>query len=287
MSSSIERRAGPGAEGRGRRGRDELRVGRVRFVMGLRSGPDDPWAHRKGEPRVFTLLWAVYLMAGAMMTLFAARSLGSPSARQYQMGSVAMIQIILVGVSLLWPATRLSQSRPRRVIAATWMDLAAVMIPAQAAIWPMPLLARWPLEVSAALAAWTAGWSVLVGAFVARGMAMGAPMGRTAMMGLIILLTMGGPALGLALGWRPVGPGAGAMAWSSPFTGVVALTSGPQNLRLDITATQWAWVAAVWALGAVAWAALAPWVERGPRATAPPPGWATSGARRSGGGRVR
>ena len=33
-------------------------------------GKADPWAHRKGEPRPLALLWTIYIMVSAAVTIF-------------------------------------------------------------------------------------------------------------------------------------------------------------------------------------------------------------------------
>ena len=119
------------------------------------------------------------------------------------------------------------------------------MAPAQAALWPTPLLAQWPLEVAAALAAWTVAWCALVGAFLARGVAHETPLARTVAMGAILTLVGGVPGAAMALGVNPLEDLGGVLSWASPFTGVVSLTSGPANLRLDVTRAQWTAIGSV------------------------------------------
>ena len=61
-----------------------------------------------------------------------------------------------IGVAVLWPMVRFSQSRPRgSPTVAAAKDLIVVLAPLQAVIWPQFFWGRWPIEVVAALSAWS------------------------------------------------------------------------------------------------------------------------------------
>ena len=131
-----------------------------------KHAPD--WSHRRGEPRVFVLLWTIYLMfcAAAMF----ARSGGMvafdpvafrPSAR---MGLLMM----MVGVGLLWPLMRLSQAMPREGgVRATLKDAGIIIVTGHALILPQLWLARWDGQVVLALSVLFVLWTLLTGAVIA------------------------------------------------------------------------------------------------------------------------
>jgi hypothetical protein len=131
--------------------------------------PEDPWAHRRGEPRVFALLWTVYLFAITGWVFFAA--LAGPSISPEVMRPAARMMLFLTaaGAALLWPMVRLSQTPDPNPRSGVFQDLLVVMIPAQALIWPQVLwwLARWPLGTVAAVSASMAAWGLLLAALLA------------------------------------------------------------------------------------------------------------------------
>ncbi|MEM8756375.1 MAG: hypothetical protein AAGF47_01160 [Planctomycetota bacterium] len=135
-------------------------------VIGLlppKSG-DDPYAHRRGEPRAFAVLWLAFVMIASAAVY---TSIGSPvfaSANGYRVASKVLMTVLALGVCAFWPMVRLSQARAaRRDVAAGLKDLAIVLLPVQAFYWPQALLTGWGVESVAAasllLAAWATGVS--------------------------------------------------------------------------------------------------------------------------------
>ena len=228
------------------------------FVPEFRqTAPGDPWAHRKGEPRVLTLFWAVYLMAGALMTIFAVRSLAAPRYDQYRYGCEAMLIITALGLSVLWPAVRASQTPPFRPNRAAAMDLFALAIPAQAVIWPMPLLTRWPFSTVGALALLVSAWAVLAAPLVVLGSSARSHVGRTLPVLVAIALVGLVPALEV---WGVIGAAPGETPWwrlLSPLTGVKALTASPGNVSPHPEAWEWGLALAPALVGAAFWGAVA------------------------------
>ena len=126
-----------------------LALGPMTFVPELRVvGSHDPWAHRKGEPRVFALLWAMYLLIAAVLTVFSVRALGYPRTSQFVFGGLSMLTVAMVGIMLLWPALRLGQATPERPTTAALFDLAVVLLPVHAIVWPLSMLTGWPWTVT-------------------------------------------------------------------------------------------------------------------------------------------
>lgn len=206
-----------------------------------REAPD--WSHRRGEPRVFAFLWTLYLMAVVTVAFAAHGAFASASGTPLRPAGRMMVELVILGVCVLWPAVRLSQALPLSGgIAASARDLVVLLVPAQALLWPQVWLARWPPEVVVALAALLLVWGLLVGGVLA--MALG-PAGATARRGalgvegermgarsrsrwmvLVLLLVLGGAVAAVA---EPGRDGTalveGRMEWMlSPFTAAYELT---------------------------------------------------------------
>lgn len=126
--------------------------------------PRDPWAHRRGEPRVFALLWTVFLLIATMGMLGQVVAGGVLSFDVYRPAARVLLVVSMIGVGVLWPMTRLSQSRPAEGgLAAARRDIAVILLPLQAIIWPQHWLAAWAWWPLAALAAAMVAWVLLIG----------------------------------------------------------------------------------------------------------------------------
>ena len=222
----------------------------------------DPWAHRRGEPRLFAFFWTLYVfLAVAGSVLWLART-GGWMLGGYGPAGRIMLLVVGVGATVLWPMTRLSQVSPGAgSVGAMLADTLVVLLPIQMVVWPMTWLAGWPLVSTAAIAAIFAAWVGLVGgvlAFALGGRAVEqcrdpGLMGRVLWMTGLLALVLIGPAVSTAFrgahlpDWLPV---------LSPISGLLALTgtgiSGPQQA---LTAHQWATIAGVGLLGLVWWIA--------------------------------
>ncbi|MEM1422822.1 MAG: hypothetical protein AAGH64_02350 [Planctomycetota bacterium] len=256
-----------GDEGRGPARKPDvpgLRIGPFVWVNELgRTGADDPWAHRKGEPRTFTLLWAIYLMVAALLTIFAVPTLSGAGVRQWTYGCQTMMLLVFVGVCVLWPATRLSQLSPERPRRATLVDLSIMLIPVQAVVWPMPLLTGWTWIVTLGLVLAVAGWGVLIGAVLARGCASVRSYARTWAMGAVLALVAMGPLVSVVFDSSLVSRGASLPGWwalVSPLTLSHAMTTTPMNLTPSMSGAEWAAGWAPLAVGCVLWM----WLARRP-----------------------
>ncbi|MEM8835432.1 MAG: hypothetical protein AAGD00_06390 [Planctomycetota bacterium] len=195
------------------------------------SREDDPWAHRKGEPRVFALLWSVYLMVASMLTLFSTRALGMPTTQQHEFGVRAMLTLAMVGVCVIWPAVRLSQERPERPLRDSLADTIVVLIPLNALLWPAPLLTLWPISIAATLAAVFGAWTCLVGAWLA--IVFTSRAGPARLAGLATILLAIGAAPGAGVLWISLSGYAPPAWWwhASPLTSIYAVTSSIDPVR--------------------------------------------------------
>lgn len=237
-----------------------MRLGPFYFVPQFSRAPGhDPWAHRKGEPRPFALLWAVYLMIGALLTIFAVRSLTIPTTGQFVAGCRAMLALTFIGICVLWPMVRLSQRFPERVARSVWIDAAALLAPAQAVLWPMPYLTRWGWSVNGALALSMIGWTLTVGALLAFAQRAPGRESRILWMLLFLALVSAGPLLLLAIASTGRPAPVESLAWLSPVTTLYRLTGAPSGVTPNMTFHEWVGAlvplmaaAALWASHAVA-----------------------------------
>jgi hypothetical protein len=129
----------------------------------------DPWAHRRGEPRVFALLWTIFLFGATALTMLLTVARGFPGPEIMRPAARTMLITVAVGVAVVWPLFRLSQRRDERPVAGMVHDLVVIIVPIQAIVWPQTLwwLGRWPVEVVAAVAASLTAWCMVVGGLLA------------------------------------------------------------------------------------------------------------------------
>ncbi|HVZ94222.1 MAG TPA: hypothetical protein VG797_06905 [Phycisphaerales bacterium] len=221
------------------------------------TGPTDPWAARKGEPRVFALLWCCYLFAAATVTLFAVRSVGPARSEQFQYGARGLLVLVAIGTVALWPLARLSQASPDRTIRATIADALILLASVNAIVWPMPVLTRWPWEIAIGLLVMVSAWTLAAGGWVAWGtMPRTTSAARLLAMLICLLFLVTAPVSRLFV------PGAGShQAWEpltpwgmfSPVTAALALTESPPNLTPVMDRSKWLLVIAPLLLGLPAW----------------------------------
>ena len=130
--------------------------------------PRDRWAHRRGEPRVFALLWTMFLLVATMGMLGGVVAGGVLSFDVYRPAARILLVVAMVGVGVLWPMTRLCQARPAEGgLVASGRDVAVILLPLQAIIWPQHWLAAWAWWPLAALAAAMVAWVLLIGGAIA------------------------------------------------------------------------------------------------------------------------
>ena len=225
----------------------------------------DPWAHRRGEPRLFAFLWTIYLLVAVGGSLLWLSRSTVISTSTYGPAARIMLLVVAAGATVLWPMVRLSQASPRGSgVRAALADVVVVLFPMQMILWPLVMLAQWPLGIVGALALMSTLWVLLTGGIIAigtsgpsarqpqdRGLAE-----RAGWMTLCIVLVSAAPTVALAR--RAVsGPDSQLPAWVpmlSPFTAVPALTgqgfSGPQR---PVSTEQWRALTTVALPAAAAW----------------------------------
>lgn len=246
----------------------------------LASRPDrtrraDIWAHRRAEPRPLALLWTTYLAVATVAMLSSLIAYGGADHDIYRPAARALLAVTAVGVVVLWPMVRLSQVRPPEgPCAAVAKDLVVILSPVQAIVWPQAffVLADWPLEVVAVLAAMLAAWGVVIGAVLAVALHAVAgdettPIGsrrswpaRAAWMVVIIALVSSGPLIGLLAGpaaRAPVDEPGRVSAWAltSPITAVfeIARDRPWSGKPAEARPAHWWATAIVGVFGLLAW----------------------------------
>lgn len=165
-----------------------------------RGSQADKWSHRRGEPRNFAFLWAIYLMLGSIIALGVVLAGGIVTLDAYQPLSRGLIVTLAVGVMVFWPLLRLSQIAPAEGSRlAALKDLAIVLIPLQAVVWPQMVLARWTPDIVFATSMAMIAWGVLVGGLIALGTRSNHTW-RSAWMAAIVGLVVGGVAVSMLAG---------------------------------------------------------------------------------------
>lgn len=202
-------------------------IDRDLFGRPPRHHPD--WSHRRGEPRVFALGWTVYLMMLTTLMFAWAGGRGIMSPESFRVSARLTMVLLLVGITLLWPMTRLSQAAPQRPLPSTLKDLLIIALPAQALIWPHIWLCRWPVEVVAAAAAAVAIWAVAIGAIlaIAWGFFGVGNTGRILAMAACVILVVSGAVVALVDASLAAGrtPPLAQLPWMyTPLTSIFELT---------------------------------------------------------------
>lgn len=245
----------------------EYRFGPFIFVPQWSAVPGtDRWAHRKGEPRMLTLAWTVFLLIASAVTLFVSNGAGLVRAVQYQANARRLFLIIAIGACVLWPMVRLSQSPPdprdRRIGRALCLDLFAVSFPIAAVLLPLPILTGWSWTLMLSIWLVICAWSLLTIGTAYWGVASGpdSSMRRATAMAAVLLLTLivfVGHAW-LAAWGVPVHTHRDGWWWAaSPLDHLLRLTTPPSGLSAGPTPADWRAIVAVW----LAAPSLAVWVS--------------------------
>jgi hypothetical protein len=205
------------------------------------------WAHRRGEPRVFTLLWMVYLM-GATVLMFSSMAMAySISPEITRPAARSMLLVVMIGFSVLWPMVRFSQAAlpfgDTEHVRFAIRDALVIFVPLQAVLWPqaLPVLAGWPISVVAAISAFCFAWITILAGVVALGSASIERNGskdtpRILWMLIVILIVFGAPIIAsLQLSLRPdlamVGVDRPRVGWLlSPVSGFLEIVRDRREL---------------------------------------------------------
>lgn len=210
----------------------------------------DRWAHRRGEPRVFALLLSMYLLAGAMMTIFSTPVIGSPSEVTFVRAVRTLFILVTIGIGALWPMLRLSQASPKKAVAAALVDVVLVSLLVQAVVWPVTILpggapippawwlGLWPWSVSAGIGVLFVSWTVLIGSVIACAIGRRPGWGRAGWMAGCLALTAGAPSLAMIAAHvgRAVPE---AVMLASPITAAVRFISTPSGLLVSMDGEEW------------------------------------------------
>jgi hypothetical protein len=226
----------------------------------------DPWAHRRGEPRLFIVLWALYLLVASMTSLSGTVWSGLVATDVYRPAARIMLGLAGFGIAVLWPMVRLCQAPPERPAEAFSVDMAVVALPVivVALAQSLPWMGAWPPEVSVVLSMVFLGWTLLVGAlllaYFAKPRTPRTP--RWVWMLLIVALAGAGPAFAWCAAWAsPLVPrayadlGLLASPVTAPFEAVRDRAWSGFYARVETP--HWWLAGAILALGAgaLAWAA--------------------------------
>lgn len=179
----------------------------LRSELAIAGGSEaDRWSHRRGEPRTFAFLWAMFLMFAALVALGVVLTGGIVSLDAYQPLSRGLVVTISVGVLIFWPLLRLSQDVPHEgSLLAIAKDLFIVLVPVQAVVWPQMFLARWSVETVLAMSLALTAWTLVTGAVLVLALRRRGTV-RTGWMMLCIALAIGGLVIGIASGMSDMDP---------------------------------------------------------------------------------
>lgn len=133
----------------------------------------DRWAHRRAEPRTLAFLWAMYILVAGLLTVGVLLFRGPWALLDkgvYQYAARTMLLCVAIGLAILWPMVRLSQSVSlrERPGSAIFKDLLVLLPPTQAVVWAQAAArAGWAVDLIGAMALSLAVWPMLVGAGMA------------------------------------------------------------------------------------------------------------------------
>lgn len=202
-------------------------------------------------PRGLIFVASIWLIASWMISL-GLRTPVQPSSASYTPGVRRMLLCVTIGLMIGWPLLRLSQSRPWRPIAQTWLDLMVLIGLVQVVVWPLRLVTTWTPWRTAAIDATITGWLLLAGAIVAAGIASNRSGPRIIGMFACIGLCLLGP----ALAWLGVMSGVQALelVGLSPLMAVHTLSEG---ISTHPSPMQWQWIGLLGFADLAVWIALA------------------------------
>lgn len=190
------------------------------------------------EPKALTLLWSLYLLVAAGMTIFAVDQLWLYDAGVFRISSKVMLGMVGLGIGALWPMVRLSQAAPPNPTESALADMMALCVPAQAVLWPLTLLGGWMWGVTAVIALALVAWTLLIGGVIAIGVSASAGIGRSLWMLVALAIVLGAPIWAMSTGWSAHN-NAALVDWRlcSPLTMgwgmTTTLSGGAARLTLD------------------------------------------------------
>lgn len=197
----------------------------------------DDVSNRAVVTREVLLAWCAWLLISWVTNL--GTGAPEPAAR-------GMLQSIMLGLGLIWPAWRLSQGYHPAPGRQLLTDLILLLLLAQIVLWPLRLLITWPIEQVLMIDAVLLIWGAAAGVCTWLGRRGTASFRRVAAMTASILLLTAGWLITAALGqdwpvqWSPL-----YMLWvlSEPHAAYDAAATGWRLLVVaGATATVWALV---------------------------------------------
>lgn len=138
-----------------------------------RTKKPDRWAHRRAEPRTLAFLWALYILTAGIMTVGVLLVRGPWALLDkdvYQYAARTMLLCVALGLAILWPMARLSQSVPlrERASAAIFKDMLVLLPPTQAVVWAQAAArSGWAIDLIGAMALSLWAWPMLGAAALA------------------------------------------------------------------------------------------------------------------------
>lgn len=204
------------------------------WLIGAPKDRPDRWAHRRGEPRGFALLWSCYLLGACAVTLFRPAFSLSFDLMHIRTSSRMLVAMLCLGVAVVWPMFRLSQTPPRNPTKAALVDVLIVLTPCLAIVGSTSILTRWHWHASGAMLVAVASWTLLVGGAIALATRWEGGAARGLSMLAILGVCAASLAGGLANAWGAAHAGAplDAEGWRvalllSPFGAPFAISSHP------------------------------------------------------------
>ncbi len=207
------------------------------------------------------MAWVCFLFAAAVLSLSLGGALGLVSTDVYRGSARVMLDVVGVGLGVLWPMLRLSQETPALVRRAMVQDALVVLGTLQVVALPqmLPWMGAWPSEPVLALGAAYAAWAIVVSGVLGVWWSRPGAPAWLVMAGLVGMQCVG-PVVTLLSGEWSRGPD---RAW----WGAVALTASPLTMARELLADRtylgaaaavdgahWATIGAVGLMGGVLWA---------------------------------
>lgn len=232
---------------------------RDEWLIAAPRSKHDRWAHRRGEPRGWALLWSSYLLGACVIALFTPASRLSFDPQQIRASCTLLLALILLGVAVFWPLVRLSQIPARIPSRAAAIDLLIVLAPAATILAPMRFLTRWSTDTILALSVSLTAWAFLFGGVIALFARTRSNTWRALAMLLCLALAGLAPLLGLLVAQSAAPELADAVRraslLASPVSAPFAIARFPTPRAPNPDALAWRTAFAPLALATLAWLA--------------------------------
>lgn len=207
------------------------------------------------------MAWVCFLFVAAVLSLSLGGALGLVSTDVYRGSARVMLDVVGVGLGVLWPMLRLSQEKPANVRRAMVQDALVVAGTLQVVALPqmLPWMGAWPPGPVLALAVSYAAWALVLSGVLGVWWSGRGAASWVVMAGLVGMECVG-PVVTLVSGQWSRGP-------EREWWGAMALTASPLTMAREVLAERlylgaaaaadgahWATIGAVGAVGGVLWA---------------------------------